>query len=34
LYGSSQWTYDMFTIENFRLKKASEIQTPDGTEIK
>ena len=35
LYGSSQWTYDMFTIENFRLKKASEVDVDNlpGREI-
>ena len=33
LYGSSQWTYDMFTIENFRLKKASEDDNLSGKEV-
>lgn len=35
LYGLSQWTYDMFTIENFRLKKASEVDVDNlpGKEI-
>ena len=35
LYGSSQWSYDMFVIENFSLKKASEVDVDNllGKEI-